>query len=104
MIFRSREGQEVKLIMWEKTEMPDSDMVTNEKTGKKEFVKNGKTTEMTTYTLRDGFGNKFVVLSKDNSYRSLEGEMVEISVDLVYNDFNRKTQIKLASMAKAKSE
>lgn len=99
MRLKSDSLQKVKLVMWEKTMLPDSDM--KEVNGKKVFEKNGKETEFTTYTFRDGFGEKLVVLSKINDYRALEGAEVEIELDLAYNDFSKKTQVKLASVKKA---
>jgi len=99
MIFKSDKLQQVKLVMFEKTDMPSSDM--KEVDGKKVFVKNGKFEEMTTYTLRDGFGNKIVTMSKNNDFRALEGEIVDVELDLVFNDFTRKTQVRLLSLKKA---
>jgi len=99
MIFKSDSLQKVKLIMFEKTMLPESEM--KEISGKKEFVKTGKETEFTTYTFRDGMGDKLVLLSKDNSYRSFEGEIVDIEIDVKHNEFTKKTQTKLASVRKS---
>jgi len=98
MRFKSELIQEVKLVMYEKTMLPESNM--QEVNGKKQFVKTGKETEMTTYTFRDGFGEKLVVLSKDNSYRALEGEIVELTIDCVYNDFTKKNRVSLVEVKK----
>lgn len=89
---------DTKLVMWERTMMPESNMV--EKDGKKSFVKTGKEVEMTTYTLKDGFGDKLIVLSKDNSFRSLEGAKVELTLEVVYNDFQKRNRISLAGLTK----
>jgi len=102
MIFKTANLQNVKLVMFERTMMPESTM--KEVDGKKSFVKTGNEVEMTTYTFRDGMGDKFVTMSKDNSYRSLEGEMVDISVELKHNSFTNKTQTSLASVAKAQPQ
>jgi len=102
MRFKSEKLQEVKLVMYEKTLMPESIM--QEVDGKKKFVKTGKDTEMTTYTFRDGFGEKLVILSKDNGYRNLEGETVDIVLEVVFNDFQKKNTVKLASCEKSKDK
>jgi len=104
MIFRSDALQKVKLIMFEKVEMPESEMKENEKTGKKEFIKTGKKVEMTSYTFRDAFGDKLVLLSKNNEYRNLEGETVDIEVELKHNAFTNKTQVSLAQVRKAQQQ
>lgn len=99
MRFTSDSLQKVKLVMFEKTMMKDSEM--KEVDGKKVFVKNGQETEFTTYTFRDSFGEKLVILSKENSYRALEGETVDIEVEIVYNEFGRKNRVSLASVKKS---
>jgi len=96
----STELEGVKLLMFERTLMPESNMqVVN---GKKEFVKTGKDIEMTTYTFRDSFGDKLVFVSKDNNYRTLEGDLVDIVIDVVFNDFQKKNQVKLVSVSKSR--
>jgi len=95
MRFKNEELQDVKLVMYEKTMLPESEM--KEVDGKKQFVKTGKETEFTTYTFRDGYGEKMVALSKDNSFRDLEGSLVNITVDVTFNDFTKKNQVKLLS-------
>jgi len=92
----SSPNQDVKLVMFEKTDMPDS--VMQDINGKKQFVKTGKVTEMTTYTFRDGFGEKLIVLSKDNTYRTLEGKIVNLELEVAYNDFQKKNSVKLVSV------
>jgi len=87
-----------RLKMWERTMMPESKMV--EKNGKREFEKTGHEVEMTTYTLTDEVGDKLVILSKDNSFRQLEGEEVRLILEVVYNDFQKRNRISLAGMEK----
>lgn len=89
------------MVMFERTMMPESTM--KEVDGKKSFVKTGGEVEMTTYTFRDGMGDKFVVMSKDNSYRTLEGKLVDVELDIKMNEFTRKSQIKLASVREVQS-
>jgi len=101
MIFASDKLQKVKLVMYEKTMLPESEM--REEGGKKSFVKTGKEVEMTTYTFRDGAGDKLILLSKENGYRNLEGEVVDITLDVKFNDFTKKAQVKLASVTKSDS-
>lgn len=95
MKFISQE-KDVKLVMWEKTEMPESNIV--EKEGKKSFQKTGKMIEMTTYTFRDFVGEKLVILSKDNSFRQMEGKDVKIAIDVVFNDFQKKNRVSLVKL------
>jgi len=97
MIFQAVE-KDVKLKMWERTLMPESTMV--EKEGKKIFVKTGKDVEMTTYVFTDITGDKLVLLSKDNSFRTLEGEEVIISLKIEYNDFSKKNRVSLNSITR----
>jgi len=101
MQFRALE-KDVKLKMWERTMMPESNMV--EKDGKKQFVKTGKEVEMTTYIFTDTFGDKLVILSKDNSFRTLEGEEVVITVKIEFNDFAKKNRVSLVGIEKVKSK
>lgn len=99
MIFKLDGLQKVKLVMWEKTNLPESKMVDVE--GKKGFQKTGKEIEHTTYSFRDGSGEKLVFLSKENGYRDFEGEFVDIEIDVKYNEFTKKTQTRLSSCRKA---
>jgi len=89
--------KDVKMVMWEKTEMPESTMAKN-KEGKTEFTKTGKLIEMTTYIFRDIVGEKLVILSKDNAFRSMEGKDVKITLDVVFNDFQKKNRVTLAKL------
>jgi len=101
MRFKSEDLQNVKLVMFEKTEMPES--IQQEVNGKKQFVQTGKKVEMTTYTFRDGFGEKLVILSKDNSFRDLEGSIVDLTLDISFNDFQKRNNVKLLSCEKQKT-
>jgi len=102
MKFKSQLGQDVKLKMWEKTLMPESIM--EKLDGKTVFKKTGQKIEMTTYTFVDGFGEKLVFLSSENGYRNLEGETVDIVMEVEYNDFSKKNRLKLESVAKSESK
>lgn len=95
--------EDIKLVMWEKTMMADSDTIVDAD-GKKKFVKNGKQTEYTTYFFRDGFGEKLVILTKENGYRHLEGGQVDISIDVQFNDFTKKNRVTLLECSKSKSK
>jgi len=101
MIFKAVE-KDVKLKMWERTLMPESSM--QEVNGKKQFVKTGKEVEMTTYIFTDLVGDKLVILSKDNNFRTLEGEEVIITVKIEFNDFAKKNRVSLVGIEKAKSK
>lgn len=100
MRFVADKTQECKLVMWEKTMMPES--VMQEVDGKKKFVKTGVMTEMTTYTFRDGFGDILKILTKENGYRSLEGGQVVITLEVAWNDFQNRNNVRLVSVEKAK--
>lgn len=98
MIFRPLDSLE--LVMWEKTMMPES-VIVKGNDGKSSFSKTGKVLEYTTYSFRDSFGDKFVFTSKNNDWRTLEGEQVIISLDLKFDEFKRKTKISLSDVVKA---
>jgi len=100
MKFISQE-KNVKLVMWEKTSMPESTMA-KDKDNKTVFTKTGKDIEMTTYTFRDFVGEKLVLLSKDNSFRTMEGKDVSLVLDVVFNDFQKKNRTTLVSLTLAK--
>jgi len=93
-------GDVVELKMWEKTMLPESQMV--EENGKKSFKKTGKEVEMTTYTFRDSFGDVLIMLSDINSFRALEGEKVVIETEIVFNTFKNQNRVKLANVTLAK--
>lgn len=93
-------GDVVELRMWEKTMLPESEMV--EVNGKKAFKKTGKEVEMTTYTFRDSFGDVLVMLSDNNTFRALEGEKVDIETEIVFNTFKNQNRVKLVGVTLAK--
>jgi len=100
MKFKSSE-KNVKLVMWEKTEMPESTM-SKDKEGKTVFTKTDKVIEMTTYTFRDFAGEKLVILSKDNSFRPMEGKDVDLILEVIFNDFQKKNRVTLVKLELAK--
>lgn len=102
MIFTTDSLQKVKLVMWERTMMPESEM--KEVSGKKSFVKTGKEIEMTTYTFKDSAGDKLELTSKENNYRTLEGEIVDITLDVKLNNFTKKLQTRLARVEKSQPQ
>jgi len=85
MIFTPDKLQDVKLLMWEKVEMPAS-VAEKDSSGKTVFRKTGGMVEMTNYIFRDSFGTTLEIQSKNNDYRTLEGEIVDIQVDISRND------------------
>jgi len=89
------------LKMWEKTDMPESNPDKGSD-GKTVYKKTGKMLEFTTYTFIDGFGEKLVLLSKDNSFRTLEGKKVNIEVEVVFNDFQKKNRVSLGKLEELK--
>lgn len=95
------EETDVQMIMWEKTLMPESKPEKDEK-GKTQFVKTGNKVEMTTYTLRDGFGDKLVLLSSNNNFRTLEGKKVNVTMEIKFDEFNRKNKLTLAGIEEIK--
>lgn len=80
----------VDLIMWEKSEMPER--AYNKVT--KEWTATGKTEEKTLYTFRDEMGDKVIFLS-GNDWRGLERSKVDLEMEIVYNDFDRKNKVSL---------
>jgi len=79
----------IKLAMWEKTELPE-----REKDANGDWKNTGKKVEKTTYTFKDEFGDKLVLLS-NNEYRELEGRQCDIVIGITYNDYDRKNRITL---------
>jgi len=79
--------------------LPESEM--KDVDGKKSFIKTGREVEMTTYTFRDAGGDLLQILSKENGYRSLEGEVVDVDLDVKMNNFTKKVGVKLAAVRKA---
>lgn len=100
IIKNSTELDSLKLVMFERTLMPESIKSKDEK-GKTIFTKTDKEVEYTTYLFRDSFGDVLKFTSKNNDYRSLEGEYVNIVIDIAFNDFQKKNSLKLVSVSKA---
>lgn len=86
--------QNVKLAMWEKTELPENEL----KDGK--WVKTDRKVEKTTYTFRDASGEKLVVLGS-NDHRDLEGETVDLEIEVIFNDFQKRNRVTLAQVRKS---
>jgi len=86
----------IKMAMWEKTMLPEKKL--NPETGK--WEKTGNKEERTTYTFKDEFGDKLVLMGK-NEYRVFEGEQVDITLALSYNDYDRVTKISLYNVTKS---
>jgi len=83
----------LELVMWEQTDLPESVRTTDEN-GKTVFKKTGAKIGKTTYTFRSPEGDKLVLLG-ENTYRNLERKRVDVDVNIVYDDFNRKTKVSL---------
>lgn len=92
-----RTGDDVVLKMWEKVMMPESEM---DPTTKKFKKTGGPDIEITKYTFRDLVGDVLEITSKNNSYRSLEGESVVVVLDVNLNNFTKKLAVKLARVDK----
>jgi len=98
--YNSSNGNELKLVMFERTMMPESIMSKDDK-GKTIFTKTDKEVEFTTYLLRDSFGDVLKFVSKNNDYRIFEGEFVDIILDITFNDFQKKNILKLEKISKS---
>jgi len=86
--------------MWERTMMPESSAVKDASTGKTNFVKTGKEVEMTTYTFRDEFGDKLIILTKKNDFRQLEGAKGILSLDVKFDEFSKKIKTSFGGFEK----
>lgn len=93
--------ENVELVMWEKTMMPESVMSKDEK-GKTVFTKTGVKNEYTKYIFRDLVGDKLVFVSKVNDYRNLERKRVDLEIDLSHDDFSGRNKIALKSISPSK--
>jgi len=82
--------------MWGKAEFTEK--LINKDTGK--YEKTGRKEERTTYTFKDEFGEKLVLLA-GNDYRELEGRQCNITLSVKYNDFDRATRVSLATVVPA---
>jgi hypothetical protein len=75
----------VKLVMWERVDMPES-----KPDGKGGFMKTGVVEEHTLYKFRDLLGTVISVQEKGNKYRDLEGKNLDLRVLLVEKEFGGK--------------
>lgn len=73
--------------MWEKTMLPETEMVDGKR------VKTGRKVEATTLTFCDEFGSKLVFLVASLKWRELEGNSGDLQVELAYDDFNKKNKL-----------
>jgi len=85
--------KDVKLVMWERTMMPVR--VKNPETGAWDAT--GEKEERTTYTFKDEFGDKLVLMSNDQ-WRELEGRNCIVTLGIAYNDYDKKTKVSLQSV------
>lgn len=85
--------ENLQLVMWERKELPDRRK--DPETG--EWVKTGEMIEKTLYILRDEFGETLKFLS-NNEYRDLEGSLIRLTIDIVYNDYQNKVTVSLKEM------
>jgi len=99
MIFKSN-TLGLKLAFFENTDLPES-IASKDDNGKTIFTKTGKKVPYTTYTFRDQLGEKLIFLSNNDTWRALEGELVDIEVEISYDDYKRTTKTRLASVSKA---
>jgi len=85
----------VILKMWEKTLMPETNLVD----GKRE--KTGNKVEYTTYHFLDQWGNKLSFLSNQNKLRELEGKEGTLLVRLYHDDFKKQNKISFVGFVEA---
>lgn len=86
-------SKEMTLMMWSKNEMKER--TKDPQTG--EWKDTGRTEEKTKYYLRDEFGDTLEFIS-GNEYREMEGSLVEVNMDISFNDFQNKNVVKLDSI------
>jgi len=98
---KSDKVEHVTLVMWSALAMPSSDMVVGVD-GKKSFVKNGKFEEMTKYIFREWNGKTIEITTKNNLFRDLEGEIVDLTFDVSFDDFKKVIKTKLVDVQKSK--
>lgn len=89
---------QLQMVMWSKKELKE-----REKGPDGEWRDTGRTIDKTEYTLRDEFGDviKFIA---DNEYRPLEGEMVEVTLGIEFNEWQNKNTVKLESIQSSQTE
>jgi len=76
-------------------------VASKDKDGKTVFTKTDKDLEYTTYTFRDFVGEKLIFMSKNNNFRTLEGEDVIITLNIKFDEFKRRNQYQLTNIEKA---
>jgi len=81
--------ERVKLALYEARSLPE-----RKKGEDGKWTPTGNKTEMTMYTFRDEFGEVLKFLAS-NKYRELEGQEVNISLDVTYDDYNNKNKVSL---------
>jgi len=99
---KSDKVENVRLIMAASIKMPSSDRVVDEN-GKSSFKKNGKFDDMTKYLFKKSTGESFEITTKNNQFRTLEGELVDITFVIVYDEFKKKLGVKLFEIEKSKT-
>lgn len=62
---------------------------------------NGKTIEKTQYTFKDTLTHEKIVLFGKNDFRGFEGKIVNVQVDIKYNDFAKQVKLGLGSISEA---
>ena len=93
----------VKMLMWEKTLMKES-VMSKDKDNKTIFTKTDKELEYTSYTFRDITGDKVIFMSKNNTFRDLEGKECNIEISITFDEFKRKNRIGLSSVELVKTK
>lgn len=91
--------KDVELKMWEATLMPEAQYGTDGKMVKDasgKILNTGKMKEYTTYIFRDLVGEKLEIMSAKNNFRELEGETVNVVLNLRKTSFQGKTETKVS--------
>jgi len=81
----------VKLIMWESSKMPNTTLVDGIRT------KTGGEQECSVYTFKDEWGSKLIFLSQKNDFRTSEGKDGSLTVKVKYDDFKRKNVVQFVN-------
>lgn len=84
---------QMQLIMWERKEVKER----KQNPASKEWEDTGEKIEKTQYTLRDEFGDVLKFLA-DNEYRPFEGSMVQVVLEVEFNEWQNKNTVKLDSI------
>jgi len=69
---------------------------TKDKDGKTIFTKTDKDLEYTNYIFRDLAGDKIVLMSKNNTFRELEGLECNIDINITFDEFKRRNRYALS--------